>query len=339
MPSRRARLFGSLLALLVMVGLGSAPAQAAPPLTTPHARVLQFWTKDKIKNAKPRIMRLAASVVTAPPTSVPARRFSTGATVGSLGIDWTGGGAVQQTTGKVLFALGTTVHVCTGSVATDSASDRALVVTAAHCAYDNATQTFATNWMFVPDYDSTPVALDRTGSFCANTRFGCWSATALVAHTNFTSQTAFTSQASMHDFAFAVLDAGGHNLTHVDAVVGSQPISLDPPVLGSRAHAFGYPAQSPYPGTRLITSFGALARDPQNLNRTYRLASTMKGGASGGPWFAPLATATGSGAIVSVGSYGYTGMNVLHGPVFNAATADLLAAATSTSATGGVRVG
>lgn len=240
---------------------------------------------------------------------------------------------MQKTTGKVLFAMGRSYYVCSASVVTDTVTDRSLILTAGHCVFDNKTGKFATNWMFVPDYDADPVALTTSGSFCADTAYGCWTASALVVHKGFASQRKFNTQATLYDFAFAVVYAGGTTPSQLDATVGSQRISYSQVTLGSTTHLFGYPAASPYTGTDLVYSEGPLGTDPLNKNLTYRVGSDMTGGCSGGPWFTSFDASTGEGTMMSVNSYGYAGIEALHGPKFNAYTQALYTKATTATST------
>ena len=68
----------------------------------------------------------------------------------------------------------------------------------------------------------------------------------------------------------------------------------------------------------LVYSRGALGFDPSTANATYRVASSLTGGSSGGPWFTPFSA--GSGTMMSVNSYGYSGVTAMHGPKLNAET-------------------
>lgn len=90
---------------------------------------------------------------------------------------------------------------------------------------------------------------------------------------------------------------------------------------GADTYLFGYPA-TPYSGKDLIYSQGPLGLDPLNKNLTYRVASDMTGGSSGGPWFTPFTG--GTGTMMSVNSYGYTGITAMHGPKFNTNTLEWL---------------
>ena len=35
-------------------------------------------------------------------------------------------------------------------------NDRSIILTAGHCVFDEANGVFATNWMFIPDFDDGP---------------------------------------------------------------------------------------------------------------------------------------------------------------------------------------
>lgn len=250
-----------------------------------------------------------------------------GGSTDELGASWTGDGLVKKTTGKVLFAIGTSYYVCSASVVPDPTADGAhsYLMTAAHCVYDGGGGgRFASNWMFIPDYDGAAATLTKDGSFCADTLYGCWTADALVIDSGFAGQRRFTSTATLHDFAVVRVGAGGKAMSQLDAL-GTQAVAFSNGALGDPAWLFGYPAASPYNGTDLVYSKGALGTDPSNGNDTYRVASDQTGGTSGGPWF--QAFNSGSGTQMSVNSYGYQGVVALHGPFFNSNTAAVYAAA------------
>ncbi|MFZ0531224.1 MAG: hypothetical protein WAL91_11895 [Propionicimonas sp.] len=326
MPPNSSRLISVLVGVLLVVGITPAvPAAADSAARSEHQRIVDFWTKDRVAQAKPRDFvrdRVTGELSPAP----------TATTTSVLGRSWDGGGAVQKTTGKVLFAIGRSYYVCSASVVNDTVTTRSIVLTAGHCAYDNKTAKFATNWMFVPDYDSNAVDLTTNGSFCAQTTYGCWTASALVVHQGFASQRKFSTQATLYDFAFAVVYAGGKSMKQLDDTVGSQEVSFDPASTGFDTYLFGYPAAAPYTGKDLVYSEGALGTDPLNSNKTYRVASDMTGGCSGGPWFSGFTS--GGGTLISVNSYGYNGITAMHGPMFNTKTQALYGrAATATANT------
>ena len=87
--------------------------------------------------------------------------------------DWSNGGTIQSAIGHILLKFGYGErYFCTGSVVKDDVTGRSIVLTAAHCAYDDVQKKFATKAIFIPDQAST------TGSHsdfnCSNDRYGCW---------------------------------------------------------------------------------------------------------------------------------------------------------------------
>ena len=55
-----------------------------------------------------------------------------------LNAEWPHGGAIQSSTGRILFDFGGETHVCSGTVVNDGGiyNERSIILTAAHCAYD-----------------------------------------------------------------------------------------------------------------------------------------------------------------------------------------------------------
>ena len=298
----------ALLAALAIIGIPAlaAPAGAAGPSVSRHDQIVAFWTPARLRSAIPR------DFVRAGGTFVPKAR--PGGTAGT-GASWTKGGAILKGSGKVYFVMGSSAYVCSGSVATDSRTGNSLVLTAGHCAYDEVARRFATNWLFIPEFDSAPTFT------CQNTAYGCWTASALVVHNGYASAGGFNSQATAHDFAFAVVGGGGKSGTaQLDATVGSFPISFSGTSAGTLMYAFGYPAAGKYHGNDLTYCFGNIFSDSSNSNLTWGMACGMTGGSSGGPWLKGFNESTGSGTLNSLNSYGYSGVKNMYGPKFNSNT-------------------
>ncbi len=287
-----------LAAMMFFVG---GDAQAAPPNgpATEHDRIVRYWTPERVAHARPREVERNIPLA---PLGKPAGGSNSGG-----GAYWSGGGLVKQTTGRVLFTLGGSDWVCSGSVATDTQANTSLVLTAGHCVYDDRANEFATNWMFVPDYETA-------GTFnCDVARFGCWTADALI------TTTAWRDSDFNEDYAFAVLGAGGKTgeSLQLDSTVGAQAISFFVPQ-PRLIYAFGYPAARPYNGQKLAYCTGTTFADPYG-STDYGLACDMTGGASGGPWFADFDAATGAGTLTSVNSFKYRGLSkYMFGPYFDA---------------------
>lgn len=259
-------------------------------------------------------------------------------TTAITGASWEGG-LVADTTGKVLFVMGGSYYVCSASVVTDGAAGRSIVLTAAHCVYDETAdmdEGFASNWMFIPNYDASPASLNKSGSFCDETQYGCWTAEHLVVHHGFASAGTFNDQAVVHDFAFAVMGLGGGGKNGstdvlVESIVGSQNLVIGSNGADERVDAFGYPAVQKYKGKDLVYCEGLTGFDPNVGNETYKLGCEMTGGSSGGPWLKNFNPETGVGDLTSLNSYGYSGDKSMHGPKFDGNTALLFSEALVTT--------
>jgi V8-like Glu-specific endopeptidase len=304
---------------------GSSRADAA---RAEHQRIVEFWTADRVAKAIPREFLLDPATGRAIPAHhAPGHGGGPGGGGGGgggtetvTGASWEAGGAVAETTGKVLFSLSGNYYVCSASLVNDTRANYSVVLTAAHCVYDNeGAGQFAQNWMFIPNYDAMPEPLTLNGSFCTETLHGCWTASALVLHNGFASAGGFNSTAITHDFAFAVLGPGGHNGTQADTL-GSHGIAFTDVAKGTQVFAFGYPHASPYNGTDLVYCAGGADFDTRLARLTYKLRCDMTGGSSGGPWYHTFDKATGTGVAMSVNSYRYAGGSDMYGPKFNSNT-------------------
>ena len=313
------------LALVVALLLsGSAGASAAGSPRSSNGGS-DFWTHARVAKAKPRDFVFDRATNSYKPAA--GKPSSGGTTTGS---SWTKGGAVKITTGKVLFELGGSYYVCSGSIVDDNSTSSSVVLTAAHCVAEND-GTMSKHWTFIPDYDSAPAPLSTSNaSYCSSTRYGCWTATQIAVDTHFLNAGGFNDEAVQYDFAFVRVGAGGLNGTQLDAIsgaLGGQAIAFasgsDMPLAGSTAYAFGYPASGKYKGNDLVYSAGTVGKDPYTDNLTYALPSNMTGGSSGGPWLSGFDTSTGVGTLGSVNSYGYSGITKMHGPVLDGAAATL----------------
>jgi V8-like Glu-specific endopeptidase len=311
---------------LVAIPLLAAPAfgRDGTDARARHEAIIRHWTVERLQSAKPREMRFDAL------RDQPTRgKPSPGTSV--TGASWTKGGAILHVSGKVYFELDGSAWVCSGTAAQDARNGYSLVLTAGHCAYDEtaggSANGFATNWIFIPEFDTSPTFA------CGNTTWGCWTADALVVDSGFATAGSYNSQATVHDFAFAVVGEGGKSGTaQLDSVVGSLPIAFNTVNSGDRLYAFGYPAAGKYHGNDLTYCAGPVSPDTRNLSLTWGMACDMTGGSSGGPWLAGFDEGTGSGTLASLNSYGYSGIKSMYGPKFNANTESVYRAADGATA-------
>lgn len=323
----------------LLAGANYRPVSQAEAARAEHQRIVEFWTGERVAQAIPRGFVFDPATGRFHPTH--HRPDHAGGPGGGgnggddsstvTGASWDSGGVVANTTGKVLFSLGGVFYVCSASVVDDSASGRSIVLTAAHCVYDNeGSGEFAENWMFVPNYDAQPAPLTTSGSFCTETLYGCWTASALVVHNGFASAGGFNATAIVHDFAFAVLGPGGKSNTLVESL-GTQNIAFTDVARRTQVHAFGYPHAAPYNGTDLVYCAGETGFDNRLANLTYKLRCNMTGGSSGGPWYHQFNGSNGIGTAISVNSYRYLGGSDMYGPKFNSNTAALYNTAHTTT--------
>jgi hypothetical protein len=300
----------------LVIGLSIATAgtaAAAKPAQTEHQRILAYWTPQRLADAKPRdfVRTPGGGFQKAPHQNAKPPRPGGGTTV--TGASWTKGGAIQTRSGKVVFTMDSGDYICTGSIVADAGSNGvSIVMSAGHCAYDAADGGFARNWMFIPDFDGAPTYT------CGNTLYGCWTARALVVDSGFSGSGGFNTQATRHDWSFAVVPTGGKNGQLLESQFGSFSISTS--TASGQVYSFGYPAAGKYHGSDLTYCAGPVFNDPYNANVTLGMACDMTGGSSGGPWLTSFNESTGSGTLNGLNSYGYSGIRNMYGPKFNANT-------------------
>jgi V8-like Glu-specific endopeptidase len=311
------RLIPILIATLVLTGMLPGVVGASTRLTE-HQRILAYWTPERMANAKPKDF-----VMTASGRLVPNARPG-----GSGGASWTLNGAIETRSGRVLFHQGTGDWICSASVVNDGSTTDAysIVVTAGHCAYDGV-DGWATNWMYIPDFDDAPTYT------CATTVYGCWTARALAISPGFYPE-GFGNDTVESDWAFAVVGPGGKSGTAQVDALGSYALKTSGNTVGSSVWAFGYPAAGKYHGKDLTYCNGSTVSDPYGA-ATWGVACDMTGGSSGGPWLVGNFTASqiagGSGSVGSVNSYGYSGLRYMFGPRFNSSTQTTFNAANATA--------
>ncbi|MEV6330724.1 peptidase [Streptomyces sp. NPDC051909] len=314
---------------LVAGGLASAGAaqaapspQAAPSLQTaptPQAagntghsfttaqqdRATGFWTPERMRSAVPldltaapgalrQVPRAAAPATVAPsaPDSASAPAAVSPASFPQAGGAWTGGGAVVKTSGRVFFTFQGRTASCSGNAVTSK--NASTVITAGHCVkYQGA---WHTNWVFVPAYAN------------GNAPYGQWTA----ARTLTTPQWEASEDINYDVGAAVVAPLNGQTLT---SVTGAQGIQFNG-AYNKPMYAFGFPAASPYDGTKLVYCSGNSSKDFL-FSQDHSLGCNMTGGSSGGPWFTSFDESTGTGLQSSVNSFGYTFLpNRMFGPYF-----------------------
>jgi len=298
--------------------VSSAPSSSPPasdPVIVPAAvapaaqdQAREYWSPEAMESATPLdpqsvrpspTATTTTTSTTATATATATSTTTTSATATDAGTAWSGGGLVARTTGRVFFTLGGSDYSCSAS-AVDS-PDRSTVLTAAHCV--ETVSALSTRWAFVPGYAQ------------GQAPYGVFVATQLAVLPGYRDADGTTTHDDL-DVALINVGANAGGQTLVDAV-GGQPMSFDP--VAGTLRAFGYPGETPYDGTGIVSCAGAASRDQQTGD--VGLACHMTRGASGGPWLADFDPATGKGRLVSVTSYTYEKPvpQVVYGPVFGPA--------------------
>ncbi len=123
----------ALTAALAPAALASAAAPAKEDKAkAEHDRIVEYWTPERMKAAKPRdfVRQKDGSFALAPtPKARPAGGTTSTVISSTSGASWTKGGDVLKRTGKVYFSLGTLNYQCSGSVASDGSRRRQLACT------------------------------------------------------------------------------------------------------------------------------------------------------------------------------------------------------------------
>jgi hypothetical protein len=247
---------------------------------------------------------------------------------------WNSDDPIRWNVGRIYFEMPSNArlkrwagYVCSGTVATDGESGRSVIITAAHCAYDDANKAFARNVLFIPNQDGTTGS--GTDTNCDNDPIGCWTPTFAVVDTNWTTST-FPDNIPWDYAYYVVSDVGAHSgstaIESLETQVGGLSISFAPPAYDTGTtdaeaadytHAIGY----------------SYADDPNLMycaeNMTLEGAYNywlpncgLSGGSSGGPWIQPMSN--GEGPIISVNSWGYTTSPGMAGPFLDVTSAACL---------------
>lgn len=253
--------------------------------------------------------------------------------------EWTGGGALQTAVGRIYFELPAnkqktrwTGYVCSGTAVTDTAGAVSIVLTAAHCVYDDVYKEFARNVLFIPDQAHTSGG--GTDLNCSNDPLGCWAPSHGVVDSDWATRT--WPDNIPWDYAYYVVpSSGAHSGTaavseSLEQAAATLGISFAAPTVGAFTHALGYSYNQDPKLMYCAESMGT-----QGSSNWWLSQCGLTGGSSGGPWMQPLDVGTGSGPVVSVNSWGYTGSPGMAGPKLSGTSASCLfdAAQTNTTST------
>ncbi|MDO0912293.1 peptidase [Streptomyces sp. DT2A-34] len=314
-------LLGALVGVTALLTAGAlaTPASAAPRPDTPTAvttvsagaqqQARDFWTSERMREATPldlvsvdgnldggSVPLKGAATTVAPSGPVAA----VGKAVSDIGLlafpntggQWSGGGAVVSTAGRVFFSYQGRTASCSGNAVTSA--NKSTVITAGHCV--KLEGAWHTNWVFVPGYHD------------GQAPYGRWTASKTLSTPQWTA-----SEDINYDVGAAVVaPLDGKLLTDV---VGGQGLAFNTGY-NLRMYSFGFPAAAPYDGEKFIYCSGTTNRDFL-LSDDHGMNCNMTGGSSGGPWFTQFNESTGTGLLSSVNSFKYNFLpNRMYGPYF-----------------------
>lgn len=306
---------------LLTAGALATPAGAAPRPDTAtgvssvsagaQQQAREFWTPERMRGAAPLdlvtvnghvdggsapLKGTAATVAPSDPVAAVGKAVSD---IGLLafpnsGGQWTGGGAVVSTAGRVFFTYQGRTASCSGNAVTSA--NKSTVITAGHCV--KLEGAWHTDWVFVPGYHD------------GQAPYGRWTASKTLSTPQWTA-----SEDINYDVGAAVVaPLDGKLLTDV---VGGQGLAFNTGY-NLRMYSFGFPAADPYDGEKFIYCSGTTNRDFL-LSDDHGMNCNMTGGSSGGPWFTQFDEAKGTGLLSSVNSFKYNFLpNRMYGPYFGA---------------------
>ena len=358
-------------ALLVVISgsLGLAAAQSAPLMvsSSPATDTAKYWTPEKMKAAIPadvvRDGSLTVPAMVPQPTGTPG--FVSGSRPGQSGSQgvklmpqslldesiresalplseptvpadgpYPGPNETFEyfpkyrvypisTVGKLFFTEPSGEFVCSATVVGGGSANN-IIWTAGHCVANGGTSTFYSNWLFCPSYDSSQGG--------PNPAVGCWNGSLATTTTAW-----FVNGALSQDYATVTLQHSGTVINaDVATVTGALGFAWNQARDQHWLH-FGYPAESPYTGGKIIETAAEHRYDdvPDNLGPpTNSWGSGQTPGSSGSALILSFSY-PGGGYINSNVSYYYTTPNQygveLQGPYFDSGACGLWKASTGST--------
>jgi len=228
---------------------------------------------------------------------------------------WDYGGRVQTAVGRLLYTQLTEdgqeqAFLCSGAVVQDNDTlGRSLILTAAHCMYNDTTNEFSRRAMFIPNQVHTNGT--RTDADCSNDPLGCWNINAALVHDNYVSED--FPENRPWDYAFLVVaDRQGHTAGFgtstgiLDKDAMALPVSFDNFTPGENgvydiAYSIGY-ERGTDPDLRYCAETVSEINGPHNF---WLSKCDLGDGSSGGPWLSPSTPRSGDGTIVSVAAWAW----------------------------------
>ena len=250
-------------------------------------------------------------------------------------------GVIQLSTGRILFFFDGNPYVCSGTVIKDPASDRTIILTAGHCAYQYQPGggRFTEHALFIPNQVDTRGVVSN--ELCSDDPLGCWVPAFAVVHYEWTTK-GFPYSVPW-DYAYYVIpnDPAAHiggfihegqpELSRIlEEIVEPIPIDFDWRVRessvasthlnlpGEFAHGLGYSFNRD-PSFRYCADAAGTRFGISTYENLWMDGCAMTGGSSGGPWLKDT-DSEGRGTVISINSWGYASITGMAGPDFSTAS-------------------
>ena len=281
------RLLLGVLAALPLLPAGPAALARSRLVTAPDLGTVAYWTPSRMARATPLGLRADETV---PGAGIPTARGVPGSKV----------------IGALFFNNGSGGHYCTASVV--RTPKRNMLLTAAHCLYDQSTHGWHRHIVFVPRYSA------------GHRPYGTWPIWLMVADKRWIAH----GDPDL-DYAFAAVQViGGRRLADV---VGANELRTGQGYT-NRVVVAGYPAKENYPADRPVGCAGRTYRQTRGQLRFD--CHGFFGGTSGSPWLSDYDNRTQSGHVIGViGGYQAGGVEEWrsYSPLFTDQVANLLGTA------------
>lgn len=241
---------------------------------------------------------------------------------------------LQKAVGRIYFEMPANKrgnrwngYVCSGTVVDSQNTDYNLVITAAHCLYDDVNKAFARNAIFIPNQNDTTGS--GTDLNCSNDPLGCWAMEFGVVDKEWTNKT-FPDNIRWDYGFYGVAKSGSHSGTtdtsdELGLAAGTISVNFDT-YTEAFDHALGYS----YSEDPLLRYCAEQVTTETSYGDWWMSQCGMSGGSSGGPWVenvTRLETTVDSSTakIFSVNSWGYTTQPGMAGPKLDGSSAAALA--------------
>jgi V8-like Glu-specific endopeptidase len=197
--------------------------------------------------------------------------------------------------GKLFFSSPEGAMVCSAAVVTDPAhpGKSNMVWTAGHCVHAGKGGGWYRNIAFVPSYNN---GAKLSNNQITNPRaksvspYGVWWANWATTSSQWIKGGSHQGNAaSAYDYAVLHVKPESGKKSLQERLGSALPVWFNAPAANKvkNMKVRGYPAESPYDGSKMYDCRGATKRFllARNVPAQFMIGCTMNGGASGGPWF------------------------------------------------------